>query len=150
MTASVPCWSRSCTQHSTTATCPGRASSIFTAAPPVCSQRCGSSGVSTKSLRSCLGRRCNSTLAASTTSRLQGGRHGILCAAWSRAVIPELSCSCRRPVRSSPTSLVIITTVCSTIPAHNVARRTFPVAVSLLWNSLPSDIQSSPSLHVFR
>jgi len=35
--------------------CPGRASVIFTAAPPVCSQRCGSSGFSTKSLRSCLG-----------------------------------------------------------------------------------------------
>ena len=32
--------------------CPGRASSILTAAPPVCSQRCGSSGVSPKSLRS--------------------------------------------------------------------------------------------------
>ena len=55
--------------------CPGQASIIFTAAPPVCSQRCGSSGVSTKS---CLGRPCNSTLAASTTtSRLQGGRHDI-------------------------------------------------------------------------
>ena len=31
-----------------------------------------------------------------------------------------------------------------------VVRRTFPVAASLLWNSLPSDIQSSPSLPVFR
>jgi len=31
-----------------------------------------------------------------------------------------------------------------------VGRRTFPVAASLLWNSLPSDIQSSPSLPVFR
>jgi len=29
-------------------------------------------------------------------------------------------------------------------------RRTFPVAASLLWNSLPSGIQSSPSLLVFR
>ena len=31
-----------------------------------------------------------------------------------------------------------------------VGRRTFPVAASLLCNSLPSDIQSSPSLSVFR
>ena len=31
-----------------------------------------------------------------------------------------------------------------------VSRRTFPVAALLLWNSLPSDIQSSPSLPVFR
>ena len=32
----------------------------------------------------------------------------------------KLPCSCRRPARSSPTSLVIITsTACSTIPAHN-------------------------------
>ena len=32
----------------------------------------------------------NSTLAASsTTSRLQGGRHGISRAAWSRATVPE-------------------------------------------------------------
>ena len=91
------------------------------ASPPVCSRRCGSSGVSPKSLRSCLGRRCNSILAASTTtSRLQGVRHDISCAAWSRATVPERSCSCRRPARSSPTSLVIITsTACSTIPAHN-------------------------------
>ena len=70
--------------------CPGRASSILTEAPSVCSQRCGSSGVSPKSLRSCLGRPCNSALAASTTtSRLQGGRHGISCVAWSRSTVPE-------------------------------------------------------------
>ena len=31
-----------------------------------------------------------------------------------------------------------------------VGRRTFPVAASLLWNSLPSDIQASSSLSVFR
>jgi len=31
-----------------------------------------------------------------------------------------------------------------------VGRRTFPDATSLLWNSLPSDIQSSPALPVFR
>ena len=31
-----------------------------------------------------------------------------------------------------------------------IGRRSFPVAASLLWNSLSSDIQSSPSLPVFR
>ena len=31
----------------------------------------------------------------------------------------EWSCSCRRPARSSPTSLIITSTACSTIPAHN-------------------------------
>jgi len=31
-----------------------------------------------------------------------------------------------------------------------VGRRSFPVAASVLWNSLPLDIQSSPSLTVFR
>ena len=30
-----------------------------------------------------------------------------------------------------------------------VGRRSFPVAASFLWNSLPTDIQSSPSLPVF-
>ena len=101
--------------------CPGRASSILAAAPPVCSQRCGSSDVAPKSLRSCIGRPCNSILAASTSmSRLQGRRHGISCAAWSHATIPEWSCLCCWPAWSSPTSLVIITSIDgSTIPAHN-------------------------------
>ena len=31
-----------------------------------------------------------------------------------------------------------------------VGRRTFTVAASLIWNSLPSDVQSSQSLPVFR
>ena len=33
---------------------------------------------------------------------------------------------------------------------RSVGRRFFPAAVSLLWNSLPTHIQSSPSLPVFR
>jgi len=40
------------------------------------------------------------------------------------------------------------------IPTYSYMIKTspvsFPVAASLLWNSLPSDIQSSSSLHVFR
>ena len=41
---------------------------------------------------------------------------------------------------------------CSVLPSFSrstVGRRSFPVAVSVLWNSLPLDIQSSPSLTVF-
>ena len=41
-------------------------------------------------------------------------------------------------------------TVPPTFRLTTVGRRTFPVIASLLWNSLPSDIQSSPSLPVFR
>jgi len=47
-------------------------------------------------------------------------------------------------------SLVIITTACSIIPAHNRRSTHISSRASLLWNSLPSDIQSSPSLPVFR
>ena len=47
---------------------PGRTSCLCTAAPPVCFQRCGSSGILTTSLRPCHGRPCNSALAASTTT----------------------------------------------------------------------------------
>jgi len=43
------------------------------------------------------------------------------------------------------------TTSCETIRYRStVGRRSFPVAASVLWNSLPLDIQSSPSLTVFR
>ena len=39
------------------------------------------------------------------------------------------------------------------IPAYrleSIGRRSFPVAASTLWNTLPSEIQSSPSLTLFR
>lgn len=52
----------------------------------------------------------------------------------------------RRRLRSSATDSVVV-------PAYRLAtigRRSFPVAGALLWNSLPTDIQSSPSLTVFR
>ena len=39
---------------------------------------------------------------------------------------------------------------CPQFRLTTVSRRTFPVAASLLWNSLPSDFQSFPSLPVFR
>jgi len=52
----------------------------------------------------------------------------------------------RRRFRSSSSHQLLVPSFRLTA----VDRRTFPVAASLLWNSLPSDIQSSPSLPVFR
>jgi len=70
-TVSVPWWCRLCTQDLTTATL---------------------SDIAYKTLRSCLGRHCNSTLASSTTmSQLLRGRHGISCAAWFHSTMPEWS-----------------------------------------------------------
>ena len=64
--------------------------SICSSAPPAVLNAAARLVLDPKSLPSCLGHPCNSTLAASTTtSRLQGGRHGISCAAWFRATVPE-------------------------------------------------------------
>ena len=52
----------------------------------------------------------------------------------------------RRRLRSSSSHQLLVPPFRLT----TVGRRTFPVAASLLCNSLPSDIQSSPSLPVFR
>ena len=52
----------------------------------------------------------------------------------------------RRRLRSSSSHQLLVPPFRLT----TVGRRTFPVAASLLWNSLPSGIQSSPSLLVFR
>jgi len=85
------------------------------------------------------------------TSRWLSACHGVSGATWSRATIPESAASCRRPAQSSPTSVSIVTpTARAIMSANNCRRRTFPVAASLVWNSLPSDIQASSSLSVFR
>ena len=52
----------------------------------------------------------------------------------------------RRRLRSSSSHQLLVPPFRLT----TVGRRTFPVAASLLWNSLPSDVQSSSSLPVFR
>ena len=52
----------------------------------------------------------------------------------------------RRRLRSSSSHQLLVPPFRLT----TVGRRTFPVAASLLWNSLPSDFQSFPSLPVFR
>ena len=52
----------------------------------------------------------------------------------------------RRRLRSSSSHQLLVPSFWLT----TVDQRTFPVAASLLCNSLPSDIHSSPSLPVFR
>jgi len=81
--------------------------------------------------------------ASTTTGRLQGGCHGVSCITLSSATLSEPASSRLLPTRSPPTSFFIVT-------AAAVGWRSFPVAASLLWNSLPTDIQSSPSLPVSR
>jgi len=52
----------------------------------------------------------------------------------------------RRRLRSSSTHSLLV----PSFRRSTVGRRSFPVAASVLWNSLSLDIQSSPSLTVFR
>ena len=58
--------------------------------------------------------------------------------------VSELPCG--RRLRSSSSLQLLV----PPFPLTTVGRRSFPVASSLLWNSLLSDIQSSSSLPVFR
>jgi len=51
----------------------------------------------------------------------------------------------RRRLRSSSTQLLHL----PPFRRSTVGQRSFPVAASVLWNSLPLDIQSSPSLPIF-
>jgi len=52
----------------------------------------------------------------------------------------------RRRLRSSSSQLLQV----PPFRRSTVGRRSFPVAAAVLWNSLPLDIQSSPSLPIFR
>jgi len=52
----------------------------------------------------------------------------------------------RRRLRSSSTHSLLV----PSFRLSTVGQRLFPVAASVLWNSLPLDIQSSPSFTVFR
>jgi len=62
---------------------------------------------------------------------------------WGLAQSPSCDC-CQRQTMNH------IVNPCPSLTKLEVGRRTFPVAASLLCNSLPADIQSSPSLPVFR
>ena len=79
--------------------------------------------------------------------------HGISCITWSSGTLSEPASSRLRPTRSPPTSFLIVTAAaCAAVPPHN--RRSTLLSSRCItpvqWNSLPTDIQSSPSLPVFR
>ena len=79
---------------------------------------------------------------------LQDGRYGVSRAVRSRSIIPEPANPHCRPTWSSPTSVIVHPfTPCSIIPLFH---RWSALVSSVLWNSLPLDIQSSPFLTVFR
>jgi len=52
----------------------------------------------------------------------------------------------RRGLRSSSTHQLLV----PPFRLSTVSRRSFSVAAAILWNTLPVDVQSSPSLPVFR
>jgi len=72
--------------------------------------------------------------------------HGLAPPSYLNDLVRVADLSGRRRLRSSSSHQLIVPPFRLT----TVARRSFPVAASLIWNSLPSDIQSSSSLHVFR
>ena len=65
---------------------------------------------------------------------------------------PESTRSGIKPARPSPFTVVIHTTAaCPAVYSlSTVGRRSFSVAASTFWNTLPNDIQSAPSLSSFR
>jgi len=71
--------------------------------------------------------------------------NGFSRAARSCSTLLESAGSCHRPARSSPTLFIVITTSANPpFCRSTVGCRSFPVAASVLWNSLPLDIQLSP------
>jgi len=98
-------------------------------------------------------RPCNSALAASTKAGRQFKvavmafrvLHG-LAPPYLNQLVRVSDLPGRRKLCSSSSQQLLVPPFRLT----TVGRRSFPVAASLLWNSLPSDIQSSPSLPVFR
>ena len=97
--------------------------------------------------------RSSSLAACTTTGRFQDCGHGVPSAAWSGSAIPGSAGSCCWPAWSSHSQSTFINVTParhSCIPLESIGRRSFPVAASTLWNTLRSEIQSSPSLTLFR
>ena len=72
--------------------------------------------------------------------------HGLAPPSYLNDVVRVADLSGRRRLRSSSSHKLLVPPFRLT----TVAQRSFPVAASLLWYSLPSDIQPSPSLLLFR
>ena len=68
------------------------------------------------------------------------------CSTLLESADPRRRSAGRRRLRSSSSQLLQVPPFRRSIEG----RRSFPVAASVLWNSLPLDIQSSPSLPIFR
>jgi len=88
----------------------------------------------------------------SAESTVQDGRAHVQGHSWNCAVIPESTGSCRRsawwtfpPLCSDQSSAGIPSVKLST-----VGGRAFPVAGPIIWNSLPANVISAPSLSTFR
>ena len=100
----------------------------------------------------CHRRPCIPALVASiTTCWLQGGCHGVqvlhgLASPYLNQLARVADLPRRRQLRSASSHQLLVPPFRLT----TVGRRTFPVAASLLWNSLPSNIQASSSLSAFR
>jgi len=89
--------------------------------------------------------------ASARTGRLRSGCYGISCIARScPPYLSQLACVAdlpsRRRLRSSSSHQLHV----PRFRLSTVGRRSFPVAAAILWNTLPVDAQSSPSLPVFR
>jgi len=77
--------------------------------------------------------------------------HGVSRASQSRSTVPESADSRCRPAGASPTTVIVITVTSRSIfpSVYRWEALVSCIAASILWNSLPLDIQSSPSLTVF-
>jgi len=130
----------------------GWATSSSSAVTPVCAQRCSSSGVQASTLRPHHWRPCSPLQAACTTIRVDYKVAVMAFGALNGLSPPNLDQLVRvsnlpghHRLRSSSSHRL-------QVPAYRLAtvgHRSFPVAASIHWNSLPPDIQSPASLTDF-
>ena len=85
------------------------------------------------------------------THRFQVGCARLLMPAWPGAAVSFRLHPARRRLQQPPSSVVITLAACDpTYTAVHCRQCVFPVAGSRLWNSLPPDITSAPTLTVSR
>jgi len=83
--------------------------------------------------------------------RFQAGCARLLMPAWPGAAVSFRLHPARRRLQQPPSSVVITLAACDpTYTAVHCRQCVFPVAGSRLWNSLPPDITSAPTLTVSR
>jgi len=84
-----------------------------------------------------------SLVAGSRADPVQARCHGVQSATWKCTKLPRATC---RALRSAGMNRIVVPPVTST----TVGSRAFPVAASLIWNSLPDDVISAESLPTFQ